>query len=547
MKSRTLITFCVVIACLLSAAAAPATAAMLEVPALVNVQKGVTPAPTDAEIEAIIKETNKLLKQAGIKLMFDKNKSINRDFATPGHANGTDNKIDADEDAKLDPAGVKELEKHTGEAGKGTKIVITDLIHGDASTLGLAAHDPDSPVIYLKNGQSAAKGGNTVAHEFGHVFTLGSNHVVDDKDTPANPGDDEKADGDGHSDKPGNLMHATENGTILTQDQIDELKKGAKGHGKSTTWLGRAWRWVKKTFGSPTVAPTLIASGLQAGPNIPDPAGTLSVNASFGGGMGPGESVSIAMGVNTDGNPLSGRSLQRPDGTFMEGVDRTLLINITGNPEAGGTVDAALLDEGGSLIKPMAVEFEQILKFVDNDPTTDDTYRVYDKVSVEFDPADLVDLNVSTPECLVEFFSYENPLGAPVDGSEALVIDLLTPPEAGPELDLITYDAEPGEDILFNGFDFFPNATDILIQFDDDEVAMVPGANLGGMFNGEFRVPDVENGWYFITASTTDPLGGEEMQYAFKMLKVTPEPGTLILLAAGSTAVLRRRRRRCAR
>ena len=54
MKSPTLVLFCVVIACLLWGLAVPALAGWTEVPALVNVQPGVTPVPTDAEIADII-------------------------------------------------------------------------------------------------------------------------------------------------------------------------------------------------------------------------------------------------------------------------------------------------------------------------------------------------------------------------------------------------------------------------------------------------------------------------------------------------------------
>ncbi|MBT3200691.1 MAG: PEP-CTERM sorting domain-containing protein [Phycisphaerales bacterium] len=538
MKTRTLVLFCTVIACLLSAGSA--SAGWTEVPVLVNVQKGVTPAPTDAEIAAMVAEANKLLKQAEIKLMFDKNKSIKRDFVTPGHANGGDNKIDADEDEKLDPAGVTELEKHTGEKGEGTKIVITNEIHGDPNTLGLAMHDPKSPVIYVKWPQTAVKGGNTTAHEFGHVYTLGKNHLVDDKNT-SDPSDDDRADDNSHASPSGNLMHATENGTKLTEDQIKELQKGVKGHGHAVTWLDRAWRWTKRQFDSQTVAPTILSSGLMLGSELPDPA-ALSMHTSFGGGTEVGESMAIAMGMDTDNNPLTGRTLTRPDGSVMEGVDRTLLINIEGDPDLGGIVEASLLDEIGAEIRPMTVEFEHILKMVDNDTTPDDTYRAYDQVRVEFDQDELLALNVASPDIPVEFFSYDG-AGDPAFASDPLLVNLVDPILPGPAVFLSDEEAQPGDLITLDGIEFFPDATDILIQFDDADAGMVPQAGPQGAFNGMFQVPpDAENGMYFITASTMDPIGGEQMQYAFAMLQVTPEPGTMILLSAGALAVLRKRR-----
>jgi len=547
MRKLTPIVFCAVIVCLLAAAGPEeARAGWTEVPALVNVQPGVTPVPTDQEIADMIAEANKLLKQAKIKMTFDKNKSINRDFKTPGHTSGADNKIDAgtpttdDEDTKLDPACVDELKKHTGEAGKGVKIVISNEIHGDPATLGLAAHNPDSPVIYVKWKQTAVKGGNTTAHEFGHVFTLGKNHVVDDKGT-SSTADDEKADGDGHASKPGNLMHATENGTKLTEEQIEELQKGVKGHGQQITWLDRGWRWLKRQFNSQVAAPTILSSGLALGSETPDPT-TLAISTSFGGGLAPGDSMSIAMGIDTDNNTATGRDIERPDGTFMAGVDRTVMINVTGNPELGGMLDAELLDELGNPIQGLAAEFESILKFEDKEaPEIDNTYTAYDQVRVEMNP---LDLGVTDPNCPLEFFTID-PLsaGGALDASEPMVVDLMSPLEPDPLVILGAPEAQPGDFVTIEGHGFFANATDILIQFDDADAGMIPGADPGGMFNGDFQVPpDAENGMYFITASTMDPLLGEQMQFGFQMLEVVPEPGTMALLAIGAVGLLRKKR-----
>jgi len=547
MKRLIPVVICAVAVCVLPPSVQTARAGWTEVPALVNVQKGVTPAPTDAEIAAMIAEANKLLKQAEIKLMFDKDKSIKRDFVTPGHANGGDNKIDADEDEKLDPAGVKELEKHTGEKGEGVKIVITNDIHGDPSTLGLAAHNPNSPVIYVKWKQTAVKGGNTTAHEFGHVFTLGKNHIVDDKDND-DPSDDEKADNDMHSSRSGNLMHATENGTKLTEDQIKELQKGVKGHGHAVTWLDRAWRWTKRQFNSQVSASTILSGGLVFGSDIPEPP-ALSMHVSYGNGADPSESIGIAMRMDTDNNPATGRTLERPDGSFMEGVDRTVFVDVLGDPEYNGLVTAAILDEFGNPIRHVNVEFEHIIKIVDNEGTPDETYRAYDQVRVNFDENELLDLGVVSPDCIVEFISYDSLTGLPADASDPLTIDLISPLEPGPQVVLGDIEVQPGDFVTLDGFEFSHDTlTDILIQFDDDEVGRIPGVDPQGMFNGGFQVPPgAANGMYFITASTmipsSDPLGGEQLQYGFAMLQVVPEPGTLILLAAGGMAILRRKRR----
>ena len=528
MRHRTLISCCVAISCLLSIGAPRASAGWTEVPALVNVQPNVMPYPTDDQIAAMVAEANTLLKQAEIKLVFDKDKSINRNFRTPGHTpGGDDEKIDAGEDKKLDAAGVAELEKHTGEKGEGVKIVISNEIHNDPNTLGLAAHNPDSPVIYVKWPQTAVKGGNTTAHEFGHVFTLGKNHLVDDH----GPGtaDDEKADDNSHSGRSGNLMHATENGTTLTEDQIKELQKGVKGHGHAVTWFDRAYRWGKKQFTSSTVDPsTIITSGLRIGSDTLDPS-VLTVSTDFGGGMLGGDSVSIAMGIETDGDPLTAR---------------TLMINVTGDPELGGALEVTLLDQNGILIPTaLDVEFEHILKMVDNEGVPDSTFFANDQVRVEFSPDDLLALGITGPNSIVEFISYDE-FGNPIDAAEPMLVDLFSPLDPGPQVVLGDFQAEAGDFVSIDGLEFFPDATDILVQFDDDEVMRLGAVDPGGQFNGMFQVPfDAENGMYFITASTLNPADFDQMQYGFAMLEVTPEPGTLALLAMGGAAILRRKKR----
>lgn len=195
---------------------------------LVNVLKDVK--MTDEQIENAVKEANKILKQANVQLEFDK-KNIQRDFNDQGNNN---NKIENSEDGNLDKKGVEELEAKFGK-GKGYKIVITDEIHGNAGTTGLSPHNPDLPVTYIIPREKAgdAERGQTLAHEFSHVFTLGKGHVVDDHDT-AGAVDDDKADGTGHVNDKKNLMYpTTEGGTDMTDDQKEEVKKKAKKRAKT--------------------------------------------------------------------------------------------------------------------------------------------------------------------------------------------------------------------------------------------------------------------------------------------------------------------------
>ena len=101
-----------------------------KVPVLVNVLKGVT--MSDADIDDMIKEANKILKQAKIQLEFDKDKNINDDVNDTGNQDGN---IQSGEEAKLDGDGRKELDNKFGK-GKGIKIYITNEIRDDPNKRG---------------------------------------------------------------------------------------------------------------------------------------------------------------------------------------------------------------------------------------------------------------------------------------------------------------------------------------------------------------------------------------------------------------------------
>jgi len=508
-----------VVCCIFTKPSTPAVGGeTTEMPVLVNVLPGVT--ITDDEIAAMIKEANKILKQADTKLKFNKGTDIKRNFRYPD--DGNDGNIDSDEDDELDPKAVEELEKHTGKAGQGTKIVIGNQIHGSNGTLGLAAHNPKSPVIYIKKGQTAKKGGNTIAHEFGHVYTLGKNHVVDDKGT-SDPSDDEKADDKGHTTSSGNLMHGTADGENLTPEQIKELKKGMEGHGKTSgSWFGRAWRWIKRQFSS-----TNSYVGLGGGGMMLNRDGfTLSTDISFTGGMGLGETATLAMHLNTDDDPFTGQNVTAPGGLLMEGIDRTLEITIEGDPEAGGFVQGRLLDETGLEMRPVDVDLEHILKLEEEELI--DPYSPYDQVRVQLD---LAELGIVQPTAV--FVTSENNDESEYDSAEFL-LDPMAPEDPEPVLNMPVVEAMPGDFIDLSGDLFFPDS-DILLQLDDEEMGIFP-ADPGGQFFGGFQLPlDLAPGMYYVTASTRDPLVDPlldipETQFDFKMLKVVPEPSSLIML-----------------
>lgn len=231
-----LVLACTLILCLCAKAADEYT----EVPIKVNVLKGVT--ITDTEIENIVKEANKILKQAKVQLGFTPKKDIIKNAKDTGNDDG---KIQESEEAKLDKEGAKELKNAFG-AGKGIKIYFTNKIRNSDDTRGLAPHSKEKngklvadPVIYLKNLPTVSKEvkGNDLAHESAHVMTLGTNHWIDKTKN-------KRADGTAHhATDSKNLMYAynpftvdgkpVNRGTNLTDDQKKEIQAGAKRLGKT--------------------------------------------------------------------------------------------------------------------------------------------------------------------------------------------------------------------------------------------------------------------------------------------------------------------------
>ncbi len=478
-----------------------------QVPVLVNVQKGVT--ISDDDIAKQIEEANKLLKQGNIKLRFDKGKDINRNFNDQGNNN---DKIEAGEDKKLDPHAVKELDGHTGYDGVGCKICITNEIHGKPGTLGLAGHDPDSPVIYIKAGQSAKQGGNTISHEFGHIYTLGKGHMVDDKDD-ADPSNDVKADGNGHAPDKGNLMHESAPGTKLTEDQIAELHKGLKGHCRPSTWVGRAWRWVGDTLFS--VGPQTLH---QVNVRETDPADQLGLAVNYAGASaGAATEQFLQVLLDTDSDPLTGMPVPRPDGTVAEGIDRLVDLHIVGDPEAGGMVEGVLVDgtAGGVPMRPLDVGFERVLRFEDG--LIDETYPWYDKVMTDLTESEL---GLAMP-CVAEVLSFDPTVPGEYDTSE-FFIDPLQPAD-GPFVWTpggTTF--LPGETIQVLGDGFYHNLPpgDGLIKLDDTLVGTFE-TGPDSFFDVFVTLPEgLEYGDYFLTATAGDPTTGQKVLFGFTMLEI---------------------------
>lgn len=479
----------------------------------VNVLKGV--AMNKNDIAEIVKEANKLLKQGKIRLEFNKDKDINTNFNDQGNNN---DKIETGEDAKLDKKSVQELENHFGKKGKGYKVIFTNEIHG-GTDLGLSPHDPTTPVTYLRKKGTTAKMGNTLAHEFAHVFTLGANHKLEDKNNDGDfddPG--ERADGQGHSSDKKNLMHATEEGTKLTAAQIEELKKGADKRAKA-----------KKRVGDPVITP-LDSKHSSWADDVADvseshidlfigslfaegPTADLEIAINLGGLHPVGTDVNsqFEMFFNTDNNPATGSTF----GSFG-GIDKTLDVSLTGQfpfTPPDGTMTADLFDVGSGTSTPLTPgTVERIIKIADADPPD---------LPSTFDYVDSVHQSVSLS--LFGSLADEVPIGVRatnVDTSEfdetSFVFEFNPPP--GSLLEMSPLVGNPGDTVNVVGTNLSPLSS-VTVLVDDIEVLQTT-ADGGGSFSDSFMFPSVPLGDdYFVIASDDTGL------FDFSIFKIPPKVG----------------------
>lgn len=466
---------------------------------LVNVLKGVN--MTDEKIEKAVEEANKILKQAKIKLEFDKKNNIQRNFNDQGNNN---NKIENSEDDKLDKKGVEELEKKFGK-GKGFKIMITDEIHGNANTTGLSPHNPDMPVTYLIPREKAgdADRGQTLAHEFAHVFTLGKKHLVDDKNN-ADPSDDVRADNHGHVNDKKNLMHpTTEGGTDLTEDQKAEINKTAKKRAKTKVAklkqstvetipsAHNSWTHPKDAFLSPVID---LYSGTTF---LEHPAAPLQTVINLGG-LFPTTPVHVqyAYFFNTDNNNTTGI-----DGAgLFPGIDKVVFIELSGVypfTDPSSTIQSQIIDVATDQAQPLPqAKVERIYKIMDfadgGKPKTND---IYDTIHQEI-PVESLSLNVPPSQPVIQggiqSFDFNT------DQTDQRPIALSLMPDANlPAMQIDKIAGTFGDTIAVQGERFAPNSNyQLLLDDDVIDTGQVAG---NGTVSTSFAFPMLPGGDYFVT------------------------------------------------
>ncbi len=202
----------------------------VQIPVIVNIYASST---TKDKAKEAIEEANKILKQAGVKLVVVE---VNNPPGGDNGDNDNNGEFTGKEGDKARTFGGKELKKLKNQ--KGIKISFANKPSSLTNTPGISIHR--NPTILVKDRGDKAKTAETIAHEIGHVMTLGSGHKID-KTTKANKG--------GHApNKPGNngkdnLMAPREyrTGTHLTPDQIAEIRKQWYVHGKCAAQWKKAF------------------------------------------------------------------------------------------------------------------------------------------------------------------------------------------------------------------------------------------------------------------------------------------------------------------
>jgi hypothetical protein len=184
-------------------------------------------------------EANKALKQAGATLRVVKVKNVP---AGQGGDNGNGN-FTGDERDDIRKNGGDELDSLANE--KGIKICFGNIIESaDPGNPGISVHT--NPTIMVKAGRPADSTGQTIAHECGHVMTLGSGHKIDATTNASDGGHAPNVPGGSGA---GNLMAPSNyrSGTNLTPDQIAEMEQWKKDHGKTAEQFDSLYPATKLT------------------------------------------------------------------------------------------------------------------------------------------------------------------------------------------------------------------------------------------------------------------------------------------------------------
>jgi Nidogen-like/Thrombospondin type 3 repeat len=437
----------------------PCKAEQVKVPLLLNILKGVF--VDDARVVAIVKEANKLLAPAGVCIEFSPSK-IMRNVSDEGNGNSN---IDPGENAALYKRCVTELRDPKKGFGRdiGFKVYFTHNILG-RTDLGLTPGTTSIPCLFMRViAGTDQQMGNVLAHEFGHVFGLGSSgHIVDDKGT-ADPSDDVLADNDAHAPFPNNLMSGDSFGSALTNTQKKTIKEAAKKRGRNS----EHGSWTDETGEVSLPHIDLFMGSLFA----EDLTGDLEMTINLAGLHPDATDVNSRFEVlfDTDNDSATGVIFGS-----LPGIDRILEISLTGRfpftPPAG-SMTARLVDVASGASTPLASGSVRRVKEI---------FDTFDS-SVPSSAIDFVDsIEQSLPLSLLELSASEVPTGVRATNLDTGEFD--------ETLFVFTLSLTPGLRAIRPGFD---NST--LPGNDDESTGLVPLGFTANFFGTRFSGLFVNN------------------------------------------------------
>jgi hypothetical protein len=479
------------------------------IPLLVRVLQGVT--VDSGEIVDSVREANKILAQAHIRLDFDESRIERGVVETTTTPNG---EIEKDEEPLLALASLQVLKARFQE--KGFVAVIADELEDQPDIAGLAVHG--EALAFLKNDArfSVRLRGVVLAHEFAHAFTLGSGHVVDDKNTPRTR-DDKVADKSGHTNLRRNLLRAIadETNDQLTVDQIAEFDTKAKvaalfrarsGDPVITRVDQKRAVWVDD-LGEVTGGHIDLATGTLFAPSgTGDVALQVVIDLA---GLHPAAADThsrFELFFDTDNNPLTGATFDS-----FNGIDKVMRVDLSGQfpfVPPRGTMVAEWADiASGASVPLVAGTVERMAQIIDAEPPG--------RASVS-DSADSIRQDVPLP--LLGSLADQVPAGirsTDLDTGEsdevAFVFEFNPPP--GPLLVMSPLVGRPGEIVNLTGTNFSPGGT-VSILVNDTEI-MQTGTLADGSFSASFAFPALPPGDHFVTA--------RDGSFDFSVFKVLPK------------------------
>jgi hypothetical protein len=477
----------------------------IQIPVIVNVYPGAV-----VRAQAIV-EANKILRQANMKLVVVKTNWIHANSGGVGQWGGDngsgggaagDGQIThiegdvPDEGEAVRKFGSNEIAKLPNQ--KGIKISFCQTPMVGSPTPGVAVHR--DPTIIVRDRGNAQDTGETIAHEIGHVMTLGAGHRIaigtnadDAGHAPNKPGNN----GNGNAMAPSNRRV----GTHLTQDQIDEMRRRRLVHGKCAAQWKKAYPAIKDEQQYGTITDALGDHGDNLSIYDLDQvyltslagAYDIDVQITVAGLISPSMDIdaNYSLGFDTDAYIATGVLYGE-----LAGVDRIVTVIATGNIVSGtfvvtGEVYDPISDTVISLDVPPIVAIEAA--YVDLDEPAQD-------IATSF--------LFTVPKELLNLSAVEAPVVATSGGTEALydltdvfVFDSerwLDDPTLTPTLG--TGVPTPGDAYPFQVSGLNPN--DEFVLYLDDTPVLTDTLDATGSFSGTFTFPiDLPaDEFYFLTA-----------------------------------------------